>query len=128
MSKKYEELNEAKKKRFEGRKIEQIQDDVKYENPNVQTMAQSLHSLQVDQICVKSLDDITTTKPTTTTNTTTPDLTGIDPLIGDADPFTCSPDTPFIEDQSDGAREWLRTRVSDWPRSMDGQQVVDRSR
>ena len=35
MSKKYEELNEAKKKRFEGRKIEQIQVDVKYENYHV---------------------------------------------------------------------------------------------
>ena len=35
MSKKYEELNEARKKRFEGRKIEQIQVDVKYENYHV---------------------------------------------------------------------------------------------
>ena len=35
MSKKYEELNEAKKKRFEGRKVEQIQVDVKYENYHV---------------------------------------------------------------------------------------------
>ena len=35
MSKKYEELNEAKKKRFEGRKIEKIQVDVKYENYHV---------------------------------------------------------------------------------------------
>jgi len=35
MSKKFEELNEAKKKRFEGRKIEQIQVDVKYENYHV---------------------------------------------------------------------------------------------
>ena len=35
MSKKYEELNEVKKKRFEGRKIEKIQVDVKYENYHV---------------------------------------------------------------------------------------------
>ena len=35
MSKKYEELNETKKKRFEGRKIEKIQVDVKYENYHV---------------------------------------------------------------------------------------------
>ena len=35
MSKKYEELNEAKKKRFEGRIIEQIQVDIKYENYHV---------------------------------------------------------------------------------------------
>ena len=35
MSKKYEELNEAKKKRFEGRKIEKIRVDVKYENYHV---------------------------------------------------------------------------------------------
>ena len=76
---------------------------------------------------VKKLDDITTTKPTTTTTTTMPDLTGIDPLIGDADPFACSPGAPFIEDQSEGAREWSRTRVSDWSRIIDGQQVVDRS-
>ena len=35
MSKKFEELNEAKKRRFEGRKIEQIQVDVKYDNYHV---------------------------------------------------------------------------------------------
>ena len=35
MSKKYEELNEAKKKRFEGRNIQQIEVDVKYENYHV---------------------------------------------------------------------------------------------
>ena len=35
MSKKYEELNETKKNRFEGRKIEKIQVDVKYENYHV---------------------------------------------------------------------------------------------
>ena len=35
ISKKYKELNDAKKKRFEGRNIQQIEVDVKYENYHV---------------------------------------------------------------------------------------------